>query len=212
MGDQILEFLVIGRVAGDRLNLIGWHITADRLTLFTALQIVIGAVGSLADDTKLAWFHALDLGDLFKQVGGMDVFHALNYIHMYIVRSKENMENQFPLEFCLTPCTTEATRNLLFSPDGVSAVRTHLNAQEVFKDPGRYQAVIDGIAAARAVVLSTNVAQLGNVVAAKLDALSAYPSPYRDDLSELQVRIGKATEQLQSAARTENYPARRPDQ
>lgn len=90
-------------------------------------------------------------------------------------------------------CTTEAVRNLLRLPDGASAVRTNLESAKVFGDPGRYQAVMDGIAAAHAADLVTNLSALDAAVKTKLGTLTNSPGAYRDDLQELGARIQKAT-------------------
>jgi len=93
-------------------------------------------------------------------------------------------------------CTQELTRNLLRLPDGTLAVAAHLNGKQVLEDPGRFQAVVDGIAAARAVGLTTNLLELASQVGTKLGTPGAPPSAYRDDLLGLQTRLRKAIEQL----------------
>jgi hypothetical protein len=89
-------------------------------------------------------------------------------------------------------CTTEAVQNLLRLPEGASIVRSNLNKAQVFADPGRFQAVTDGITTARATDLATNLAALDNDATAKLAALTNSPGAYRDDLKDLQVGIQKA--------------------
>jgi hypothetical protein len=101
-------------------------------------------------------------------------------------------------------CTTLTTKSLLLLPDGASTVGTHLNTNEVFGDPGRFQAVVDGIAAAHAAGLSTNLMQIATQAAAKLDTLAGSPGPYRDDLQVLLTRTRQAIEQLRAANRTKN--------
>jgi hypothetical protein len=77
-------------VPGDRLDLIGRHITADGTAAFPALQVVIGAIGSLSHDTEFARLHALDLGDLLEQLRRREFFHGWNiYICIYFVKKKE---------------------------------------------------------------------------------------------------------------------------
>jgi hypothetical protein len=95
-------------------------------------------------------------------------------------------------------CTLEVTHSLLSLPDGTSAIASHLTPKEVFKDPGRFQAVVDGIAAANAVELATNLEQIREAVAAKLQLLvtGAAPAAYLEDLSDLQDRITKTIERL----------------
>jgi hypothetical protein len=72
-----------------------------------------------------------------------------------------------------------------------------LRPEEVFDNPGRFQAVIDGIAAARATELSTNLAVLETNVITKLAILTNSPGAYRDDLQELHTRIQKTLGPLQ---------------
>ena len=87
--------MVTGGVPGDRLDLIGRHITADGAAVFTALQVVVRAMGSLPDDTEFARLHALDLGDLLEEMGRRKFFHAGTiYIRIYFVKKKR--ETQLP--------------------------------------------------------------------------------------------------------------------
>ena len=95
-------------------------------------------------------------------------------------------------------CTSEAVQNLLRLPEGVSAVRTNLNKAEVFADPGRFQAVTDGIAAAHAADLTTNLVALNNDAKAKLETLTNSPGAYRDDLQQLEAGIQKTIAGLAS--------------
>lgn len=99
-------------------------------------------------------------------------------------------------------CTTTAVQNLLLLPTGAGAVQSHLQPKEVFADPGRFQAVVDGIAAAKNQVLATNLAALQTEVQAKLTKLTNYPGAYRDDLQELQVRLTHALENSSKSAAT----------
>ncbi len=88
-------------------------------------------------------------------------------------------------------CTTTVVKNLLCLSDGFSAVRAHLIVGEVFDNPGRFQSVVDGIAAAHASVLSTNLVAIQAASRAKLADLGNAPGGYRDDLQELEARIGR---------------------
>jgi hypothetical protein len=88
-------------------------------------------------------------------------------------------------------CTTEAVKNLLHLPEGAPQVSPHLNTNEIFDNPGRFQAVVDGINAAHATELATNLAAIGTNVTAKLAILTNSPGDYRDDLQDLQTRIQK---------------------
>jgi hypothetical protein len=94
-------------------------------------------------------------------------------------------------------CTEQAVRNLLRLPQSAAVLATHLNAKEVLDDPGRFQAVMDGVAAARAVALATNLVSLEREVAAKLASLTNSPGPYRDELYDLHVRIRQTASQFQ---------------
>ena len=93
-------------------------------------------------------------------------------------------------------CTKETVKSLLRFPDGVLAVGANLNAKQVFDDPGRFQAVVDGIAEARVTRLTTNLVEVASAVTKKLDALNVAPGPYRDELLELQARLKKAMGEL----------------
>lgn len=96
-------------------------------------------------------------------------------------------------------CTTEAVKNLLCLPAGTAEVQKHLNTNEIFGDPVRFQAVIDGIAAARATELATNLTVISAGVKAKVLALKATPGDYRDALDELQDRIQRTLEAFGAA-------------
>ena len=106
---------------------------------------------------------------------------------------------------CYPHCTGELTRNLLRLPDGPEMVRPYLNTNAIFADPGRFQAVMDGIAAAGATELASDLAGLTNALAAKLSALSDRPGLYRDDVSELQRRLDRTLAELRR-----NAPKNRP--
>ena len=99
---------------------------------------------------------------------------------------------------CYPRCTEQAVRNLLRLPDGAAASATYLNAKEVLAYPTRFQAVIDGLAASRAVVLATNLVALEREVAAKLSSLTNSPGPYRDELYNLRVRIRQTVSQFRA--------------
>jgi len=105
---------------------------------------------------------------------------------------------------CYPRCTKQVTRNLLCLPGGMGAVATHLKAKEVFNDPGRLQAVVEGIASARAVGLATNLVEVAREVAAKLDALAGSPGVYRDALLEYQASGRRTIEQLRENDRRAN--------
>jgi hypothetical protein len=98
-------------------------------------------------------------------------------------------------------CTREAVRSLLCLTNGLAALRGHLNTNEVFNDPGRFQAVVDGIAAAHADSLATNLEELAAAAKNKLAALSPGPDPYRDDLAELRERLLQTLKRPQPASK-----------
>jgi hypothetical protein len=86
-------------------------------------------------------------------------------------------------------CVTVAAKNLLYLTNGPSPVREHLKVDEVLGNPDVFQAVVEGIAAAKATELSTNLAVLQAGVQSKLAALAATPGPYRDELQKLEGQI-----------------------
>jgi len=94
-------------------------------------------------------------------------------------------------------CTMIAVKNLLRLPDGSSRVRVRLKVDEAFNNPGRFQSIIDGIEAARATELSTNLVDLGTNLTSKLATLTNSPGAYRDDLQELDRRIHKTIKLLE---------------
>jgi hypothetical protein len=102
---------------------------------------------------------------------------------------------------CYPRCTQEAARNLLRLPEGTRVAGTHLNAKEALADPGRFQAVVEGISAARAVGLATNLCEIADKLASKLEALAGSPGPYREDLLELQLRVRRTLDQPRATQR-----------
>jgi hypothetical protein len=91
-------------------------------------------------------------------------------------------------------CTTEAVKNLLRLPEGDGVVRTHLNAGEMFGNPVRFQAIVDGIASAHAADLAADLTAVDAKIKAKLAVLKNSPGDYRDALEDLDGRIGKTVE------------------
>jgi hypothetical protein len=88
-------------------------------------------------------------------------------------------------------CTTTAVKNLLLLTNGPAMVAAHLKSAEVFDNPGRLQSIVDGIAAARCVELSTNLVALEAPVSQRLGELANSPGGYRDDLGEFRKRLAK---------------------
>jgi hypothetical protein len=93
-------------------------------------------------------------------------------------------------------CTTEAVKNLLRLPGGFAEVRTHLTTNEIFADPIRFQAVIDGMTSTNAVGLRTNLAAVDADIKAKLVILTNHPGEYRTALNDLDDRVRKTIELL----------------
>jgi len=79
-----LELLVVGSVLGNQFDLISRNIARESFTAFTALQIIVGPMRSLADSAKLSGFHSLDLSDLLKQLRSSGFVHFVKYILLYI--------------------------------------------------------------------------------------------------------------------------------
>jgi hypothetical protein len=96
-------------------------------------------------------------------------------------------------------CTTEAVKNLLRLREGDGVVRTHLNAGELFGNPVRFQAIVDGIASAQAADLSADLTAIDAKIKAKLVVLKNSPGDYRDALEDLDGRIGKTVETFAAA-------------
>jgi hypothetical protein len=65
---QGLEVPVIGGVLCHAGDLICGNIKGEGFALFSALQVVIGTVGAVADNTEFAGFHVLDLSDLLEDL------------------------------------------------------------------------------------------------------------------------------------------------
>jgi hypothetical protein len=76
LADQELKLLIVDCVLSHPLDLVAGNVAAEGFALFTALEVIIGAVGALAKNTEFARFHALDLGDLLKEFAGLRLFHG----------------------------------------------------------------------------------------------------------------------------------------
>jgi hypothetical protein len=74
-----------------------------------------------------------------------------------------------------------------------------LTFEKLFDNPGRFQAIVEGIAAAHARDLATNLIAVQAQVQTKLAGLTNSPGAYRDDLQELAVRIDRTLAGLQKA-------------
>ena len=84
--------------------------------------------------------------------------------------------------------------------DGASAVPAHLIMENIFDNPGRFQAVVDGLAAAHASDLATNLAAVQAQIRIRLAGLTNSPGAYRDDLQELEVRIERTLASFKKTA------------
>lgn len=93
-------------------------------------------------------------------------------------------------------CTQEVTRQLLKLTNGFTIVAEHLNTKEVLDDPGRLEAVVDGIGIAQAAILQPKLAELTGPLASKIEELVKSPGPYRDALVELQDHLKRTITQL----------------
>jgi len=106
---QLLKLLIVGGVLGQHLDLIWGHIAGEGPAVFPALQIVIGAIWALANDTEFARLHVLDLGDLLQNLSGIEVFHGASiYICIYYTTKKEGFRAIFPIGV-LRPSQTSRT-------------------------------------------------------------------------------------------------------
>jgi hypothetical protein len=93
LADQELKLLVVGCVLGDHLDLVAGNVAAEGFAIFTALEVIIRAIGALAQNTEFARFHALDLSDLLKELAGMGWFHGESiYVYIYYTTKKAAFE------------------------------------------------------------------------------------------------------------------------
>ena len=85
---RLWKRLVVGGVLGEHFDLVGRNIAAEGFALLPPLEIIIRAVGALAQDAELARLHVLDLGDLLEQLsslGSVRLLHEQKYIYMHIL-------------------------------------------------------------------------------------------------------------------------------
>jgi len=95
-------------------------------------------------------------------------------------------------------CVAGAVKDLLCLTNGLAVVRSHLKIGEVLNNPGLFQSVVDGIAEAQASELAADLGPIQAEVRAKLAKLAESPDGYRDDLQELEVRLGRTLASLGS--------------
>lgn len=89
MRDQGLELLIAGGVLAHHGDLVGGNIPGEGFAVFSALEVVIGAVGAVAEDTEFARFHLLDLGDLLEDLRWFELIHGKSlYTCIYFTTKK----------------------------------------------------------------------------------------------------------------------------
>lgn len=86
-------------------------------------------------------------------------------------------------------CTATAVTDLLRLPGGADAARDRLTLKRALDDPGRFQAVVEGVAAAQASELATNLTAVLMGVRSRLADTNLLAGGYKDDLQELSARI-----------------------
>ena len=86
---QIPKLPVVFGMNLDLLGLIPGHITRDSLSIFPALQIIVGPLGTLANHAEFSGFHLLNSANLVKQFRSRyRCCHAEKYIRTYIPFNK----------------------------------------------------------------------------------------------------------------------------
>jgi hypothetical protein len=83
LSDQGLELPIVGGVLRHHGDLVCGNIEGEGFAVFPALQVVIRAIGAVADDTEFARFHVLDLSDLLEELSRIELVHGHN-IYIYI--------------------------------------------------------------------------------------------------------------------------------
>jgi hypothetical protein len=87
--DQGLELLIAGGVLAHHGDLVGGNIPGEGFAVFSALEVVIGAVGAVAEDTEFARFHLLDLADLLEDLRGFELIHGQSiYVSIHFSTKK----------------------------------------------------------------------------------------------------------------------------
>ena len=101
---QMLKPGVVGGVRRRRLGLLAGHVASDRFAVLAALQVIVRAVGTLAQNAEFAGLHAFDLSDLLQQQLRAWIFvHRQNiYIRIYFA-NKNPLAAFINPEFCLSP-------------------------------------------------------------------------------------------------------------
>ena len=82
-------------------------------------------------------------------------------------------------------CTKSAVLNVLRLPGGATSLQQRLTAEAALDNPGRFQAVIEGIDAAHVGELKSHLQNIDTAVRTRLEGLTNSPGAYRDNLLEL---------------------------
>ena len=87
---KLLVFLVTLDGLLDLRHFVLWQIAAAVFAVFPGVEVVVGTVGSLADNAERAVLHTLDLKDLFDE--GLRCERCIHgrsiYIHLYYATKK----------------------------------------------------------------------------------------------------------------------------
>ena len=68
--NQFLKLLMVRRVHRHLFGLIARNVDGEGFAVFPTLEIIVGALGTLTNDTELAGLHALNVGNLLKKLLG----------------------------------------------------------------------------------------------------------------------------------------------
>jgi hypothetical protein len=90
-------------------------------------------------------------------------------------------------------CTRSAVLNVLRLPGGVASVQERLTADAALDNPGRFQAVVEGIAAAHVGELKSHLQVIDTAVQTRLEGLTNAPGAYRDNLLTLAKTLQHTT-------------------
>ena len=89
LADQAFKLLIVGGVLGHLFDLVAGNVAGEGCALLSALEIVIGPVGALANDTEFARLHVLDLDNLLQDLSGVKLFHGGTiYVCIYYTTKK----------------------------------------------------------------------------------------------------------------------------
>lgn len=88
-------------------------------------------------------------------------------------------------------CISLTVNDLLLLSGGVAAVRGHLKEKDMLENPGRFEAVVDGIGEAHVGELAKELSAVLPRIEARLAELANSPGGYREDLRGLEAAIKK---------------------